>query len=61
MKKPMKLSGYEWDLLEERGHIFGLDQCAWYQIFLCQNDEINLERLKQFYRPSDDTNQQSSK
>jgi restriction system protein len=46
-----KLSGYEWDLLEDRGYILGASQRRWYEIFLASNDQENLARLCEFYQP----------
>jgi pyrimidine deaminase RibD-like protein len=47
----VKISGYEWDLLEDRGDVAGRDQQMWYEYLLAANDIHNLERLLSFYTP----------
>jgi len=46
-----RISGYEWELLEERGHVAGRSQQGWYEYFLASGDDANLERLLTFYTP----------
>ena len=52
--KQVHISGYEWELLEERGHVAGRTQQGWYEYFVATNDLSNLERLSQFFTPSKD-------
>jgi pyrimidine deaminase RibD-like protein len=47
----VRISGYEWDLLESQGFVAGRSQQGWYEYFLATGDIANLERLKRFYIP----------
>jgi hypothetical protein len=51
LEVPPHLSGYEWDLLEERGYVAGLPQAGWYEVFLAYDDIAGLARLSEFYHP----------
>jgi restriction endonuclease Mrr len=56
-KRP-RLSGYEWDLLEYRGHVCGLPREHWYEVFLSHDDTDSLARLAEFYVPPSDHTEQ---
>jgi HJR/Mrr/RecB family endonuclease len=47
----VRIFGYEWELLEERGYLAGRTLQGWYEYFLATNDLSNLERLLGFYVP----------
>jgi len=47
----VRISGYEWDLLETEGLVAGRTQQMWYEHFLAANDVHNLDRLLSFYTP----------
>ena len=49
--KHIRISGYEWDLLESRGYVCGLTQSQWHAYFLSISDYRNLEMLETFYKP----------
>lgn len=46
---PVRISVYEWDLLEDRGHLAGLSNQGCYEFFIATNDLANLDRLTTFY------------
>ena len=48
------ISGYEWELLEERGYLAGATTQRWYEYFLATNYTEYLERILQFYQPAPD-------
>ena len=48
-----RISNYEWELLEDLGHLAGRSIQGWYEIFLATNDAAYLERLLTFWHPPD--------
>ena len=47
----VRISGYEWDLLQTEGTVAGRTRQMWYEHFLASNDLHNLGRLLSFYTP----------
>lgn len=52
--KRAHLSGWEWEILEERGEVARRSTQGWYEYFLVTNDLWNLDRIRQFYAPPTD-------
>jgi HJR/Mrr/RecB family endonuclease len=46
----VRISAYEWERIED-GFFLGHTPGQWYQIFLAEGDNENLERIRKFYTP----------